>query len=59
MLGTTTCNNSEVMFRGDRAVRPRVKFVSPTGTVNSKVPHAHAGNCVYCMSPANVAAGKS
>lgn len=47
MLGTTTCNNSEVMFRGDRAVRPRVKFVSPTGTVNSKVPHAHAGNCVY------------
>lgn len=35
MLGTTTCNNSEVIFHGDRAVRPGVKFVLQKGTVNS------------------------
>lgn len=44
MLGTTTCNNSEVMFHGDRAVRPGVKFVLQKETVNS--PHTPAGVCV-------------
>lgn len=35
MLGTTTCNNSEVMFHGDRAARPGVKFLLHKGTVDS------------------------
>lgn len=55
MLGTTSNNNPEVMFCGDHAVHPGVKFVLQTGTVNLKVPHMFA----FTTSPAGVAAGQS
>lgn len=59
MLGTTTCNNSEVMFYSDRTVRPGVKFVSHTRTVISKAP-TNSRRCLHLLFPLlNVSAGKS
>lgn len=56
MLGTTTCNSSEVMYHVDRAVRPGVKFVLRKGTLNS--PHTPAGVCISRCA-ANVAVSTS